>query len=72
MKLARLGVQIGLWQYALVNATPCFTSWSNTGVLTWGFPNAPMVSNRCWSVQYQRIFGLFMSLIARLLTGLSF
>ena len=57
MKLDRLGVQIGLWQYACVNAVPVSTNWSIVGVRTDGFPNAPMVSNRCWSVQYQRMLG---------------
>ena len=31
-ELDRLGVQIGLWQYAVVNATPSATNLSTTGV----------------------------------------
>jgi hypothetical protein len=58
MKLARLGVQMGLWQYVWVKAVPSLTSESKTGVRTCGFPKAPIVSKRCWSVQYQSMFGL--------------
>ena len=57
MKLDRLGVQIGLWQYAWVKAVPRATMASKCGVLTCSLPKAPMVSKRCWSVQYQRILG---------------
>ena len=53
----RLGVQIGLWQKAWVKATPSATSRSSRGVWTCGLPSAPTVSKRCWSVQYQRMFG---------------
>ena len=56
-KLVRLGVQIGLWQYAWVNANPSEISRSILGVSTWGLPSAPMVSYRCWSVQIHKMFG---------------
>ena len=41
-----------------MKATPSLTKWFNVGVLTYGLPSAPIVSNLCWSVQYQRILGL--------------
>ena len=43
-KLARLGVQMGLWQYARRKAVPLATRLSICGVSTCGLPNAPMVS----------------------------
>jgi hypothetical protein len=57
MKLDRLGLQIGLWHSACVKATPSATNASIVGVATCGLPSAPIVSNRCWSVQYQRMLG---------------
>ena len=48
---------MGLWQKACVNAVPSATKRSRRGVCTYGLPSAPMVSNRCWSVQYQRTLG---------------
>ena len=61
MKLERLGVQMGLWQYVCVNDTPERTRPSMVGVVICGFPSAAIVSNRCWSVQYQRMFGVVIS-----------
>ena len=56
-KEARLGVQIVDWQYACVKVTASFINESNLGVRMWGFPSAPIVSNRCLSLQYQRMLG---------------
>ena len=54
---ARLGVQIGDWQYAFSNETPLPTRRSMFGVRMYSLPSARIVSQRCWSVQIQRMFG---------------
>ena len=56
-KLARLGVQLALWQYACVKAVPSLAKASIVGVFSCGLPSAPIVSKRCWSLQYQTVFG---------------
>ena len=40
-----------------MDATASCTRLSKVGVWTCGLPRAPKVSNRCWSVQYQRMLG---------------
>ena len=46
-KLARLGVQMGLWQYVLVKLVLSLTKPSKRGVFIYLLPNALMVSKRC-------------------------
>src|SRR5688572_21576536 len=56
-KDARLGVQIGAWQYAFMKVVPIAASRSRLGVRTYGLPLGPMASERSWSAQYQRMLG---------------
>ena len=59
MKLARLGVQTGFWQYAPEKLTASLaTSPSSTGVATARFPMWPIASPRYWSGLNSRMCGL--------------